>query len=137
MRKLLLLLGILIATPAFATDTAKVEVRASINDGTATVEDSGLVTKTFTAGVRQQQTLSLSAGANTISVPANSKGVMFDVGSVRSLHLKGVTGDRGLSLDSACPVVLPLSYDTAGVSTNTMIISNDNASAQQILAYWF
>ena len=93
--------------------------------------------KTFTAGVRQQQTLALAAGANTISVPNNTKGVMLDVGSVRALHLKGATADRGISIDSACPILLSLSYDSAGVSTNTMIISNDNATSQNITAYWF
>ena len=137
MKKLLLfLLSILISTPVFATDTSKVEIRASINDGTNEVEDTGLIVKTFTAGVRQMQTISLSAGANTISVPNNTKGVLFDVGSVRSLHLKGTTGDRGISLDSAFPVLLSLSYDSAGVSTNTMIISSDNTSAVTIMAFW-
>ena len=142
MRKLYLIIaGILLCATSYAADTSKVEVRASVTDGTSTVQDSGLVTKTFTTGIRQQQTISLSNGANTITVPNNTKGVMFDLTSgdgtgVRSLHLKGVTGDRGISLDSVCPVILPLSYDSAGVVTNTIIISSDNASAVTIKAYW-
>ena len=62
MRKLisLVVMSILWCSTSYAVDTSKVEVRASIDDGTSTVEDSGLITKTFTAGVRQKQTLSLS-----------------------------------------------------------------------------
>jgi len=135
-RILLILIGLSISSIAYATDTSKVEVRASITDGTSTVEDSGLITKTFTTGVRQQQTLSLSNGANTVSIPNNSKGVLLDLGSVRSLHIKGHTNDRGISLDSAFPVLIPLSYDSAGVVTNTMIISSDNTSAVSIQAYF-
>lgn len=117
---------------AFAVDTSKIEVRGSISDGTTTVEDSGLIVKTFTAGARQQQTLTLAAGATTVSIPSGSKGVLLDVGSVRSLHLKGVTGDKGISLDSSFPVMIPLSAD----ATTTMLISNDGVSTT-INAYWF
>ncbi len=138
MKKLYFFIGlILISTQCYATDYTKVETRVSINDGTTNTEDSGLITKYFTSGVRQQQTLSIANGANTITVPNNSKGLFIDVGSVRSLHLKGVTGDRGISLDSACPVLIPLSYDSAGVSTNTIIISSDNSTTLTVTAYWF
>ena len=138
MRRLILLIMFfsIFTTPSFATDTTKVEVRASTDDGTSVVIDSGIVRKVFTTGVRQQQTIALANGANTITVPNNTKGVMFAIGSVRSLHLKGVTGDRGISLDSAVPVLLPLSYDSAGVSTNTIVISSDNASSVNINAIW-
>ena len=134
----LAVISILCQSLCYAADTSKVEVRTSISDGSSVVQESGIVTKTFTTGVRQQQTLTLANGANTITVPANTKGLMLDLTSldstsVRSLHLKGVTGDRGISLDSSCPVLLPLSND---VVTNTMIISNDNATSVQIRAYW-
>lgn len=131
---LLLVISLLFTTShCYSADTSKVEVRASVNDGTTDVEDSGLIVKTFSTGVRQQQTITLAANTNTsLSKPTAAKGVLIDVGSTRSLHLIGVAGDRGISLDSAIPIMLPLSSDGA---FTTVSISNDGAAAN-ITVYW-
>jgi hypothetical protein len=133
MRKLLVvIIGILFCSVSYATDTSKVEVRASVNDGSTNVTDSGLITKTFTTGVRQTETKSLTAGAFTnISVPSGAKAFLMDIGSSRSLVLKAVTGDVGISLDSVTSVMLPISADNV-----TFGVLNRNASNQTVTVYW-
>ena len=88
--------GLLYASLALATDTSKVEVRASITDGSSTVEDSGLITKTFTTGVRQQQPVSLAASSFTaLSKPSGAKGILIDWGTVSNVKLKGLSASIG------------------------------------------
>ncbi len=130
---LVAMLSVAASNYCYSSDTSKVEVRASVNDGTSSVEDSGLIVKTFSTGIRKQETLTLSANTNTNLVkPTAAKGVLIDIGSNRSLHLIGEPGDKGISLDSSCPVMLPLSSD--GAFTN-LRISNDGA-ATTVYVYW-
>lgn len=115
-------------------DNSKLEVRGSVNDGTTTLQDSGLITKYFTTGVRQQQTLSLTASAfTTVTIPTGAKALLVDVGSVTGIKLKGVTGDAGISLDSTVPMLLPISQDGSA----TIGFQNMNSSAKSVTAYWF
>lgn len=125
--------ALLFTNNLYAADTSKVEVRASVNDGTTDVENSGLIVKTFTTGIRKQESITLAANTNTNLVkPTAAKGVLIDVGSTRSLHLIGEAGDKGISLDSSIPIMLPLSSD--GAFTNVRI-SNDGA-ASTITVFW-
>ena len=114
--------------------SGKIEVRGSTDDGTTTLTDSGLITKYFTNDVVQVQVVTATASSFTnLTVPTNAKAVMIDVGSVRALKLKGVTGDVGISLDSTCPVVLPISRD----STVTLGIQNLTATSETVKVYFF
>lgn len=134
MRKLLLLL-LLITTPAWAVDNSKVEVRGSVNDETSNVLDSGLITKYFTSGARQQQTISLDSVTYTnIAVPVGAKAVLIDVGTATGLQLKGVTGDVGISLDSTVPILIPISDDR---TTTTLGIRNGNTTTRSVKVFWF
>lgn len=132
--KKFLLLAILISTNAWATDYSKVEVRASITDETSNNTDSSMITKYFANGARQVQTVSCTASAFTnISVPSGAKAVLIDVGTSTDLALKGVTADTGISLDSTCPVLLPISDDPA---TTTLGILNRSGSAKTVKVFW-
>lgn len=130
MKKILLAL-LLITTPAFAE--SKIEVRGSIITSDETVLNTGLITKYFASGARQQNTITLSANTNTsVTIPTGAKAVIFDLGSTHDLHLIGRAGDRGISIDSDCPLVMSISND----GNTTILISNDSTS-QNIDAYWF
>lgn len=134
MKKILILAFLLISSVTYAAESSKVEVRATIDDGTSVLQDTGAITKYFTSGARQQQSVSLTASAyTTLSVPSGAKGIFVDVGSVDGIKLKGLTGDQGISLDSTIPVMLPLSTD----GTVTIGFQNMEASAQTIKVYWF
>lgn len=133
-RVILLFLSLIVITGhAYATDTSKIEVRGTVNDGTAVVEDTNDIVKVFTTGARQQQPITLSVGSNSITVPSGAKAVLLDIGSTKNLHLIGRPGDKGISLDSNCPVLIPLTSDGA---VPAFSISND-ASSATIQAYWF
>ncbi len=133
MKKLSLTIIALSFAVAANADTSKVEVRASVSDGTTTVQDTGLVTKSFTTGVRSQQTVTLSASSFTqLSKPSGAKGLAIDWGTVSNVKLKGLTGDQGISMDSTVPLVLPLSLD----NTSTIGFQNMSASDQEIVVQW-
>jgi len=126
--------SVLLSTYAYA-DNSKIELRGVVDDGNETVMSSGLITKYFTSGVRQQQTVSCTAGAFTsITVPSGAKAILIDVGTSTDLALKGVTGDTGISLDSTCPVLLPISDDPA---TTTLGLLNRSGSAKTAKVYFF
>lgn len=128
----LVLIGL--AVPCYA-ENSKIEVRGSIDDGSGTIQDSGLITKYFPSGVIQQQTVSLDSSTfTTITVPINAKALLIDMMSADGITLKGVTADVGISLDSTCPVLLPLSSDS---STMTLGIRNDERAGNKIRLYWF
>ena len=120
-------------TSVYATSMSKVETRVSVNDGTTDVESTGLITKYFTNGATEQKTVSLAAGFNNISIPSGAKGIFVDVGSSTNMILKGVTADKGISLDATTPVLLPLSADGSA----TVGISNMSASSQSVKVYFF
>jgi len=125
----------ILVTNSYATDYSKIEVRGQVTDETTTNLDSGNITKYFATGSRQMQTVSLTASAfNNLTVPSGAKAVLIDVGTSHSLKLKGVTGDTGVSLDTACPVLLPISDDPA---TTTLGILNSHGSAQSVKVFWF
>ena len=131
---ILLLLLLLFSTPAFAATNGKVEVRVSADTDSETVMiDTGLITKYFTNDVIQTQNVTATAGAFTnFSKPTNAKALMIDVGTSRSLALKGVTGDVGISLDSTTPILIPLSRDSAV----TVGVLSRSESDQTIRLYW-
>lgn len=135
MRKLsLIVMGLILCSTAYAEDRSKIEVRASANDEQTTLMDTGLIVKTFQSSIRQQNTLSCDANTNTsLTIPRGSKAVLIDVGTNRSLHLIGGAGDKGISLDSTCPILLPLSSD----GSTTIRISNDLSTSATIKAYFF
>ena len=131
--RLLLVVMLLIASNCLAADTATIEVRGKVSDGSSTVMDTGLITKTFTANARQQQTVNLTANAFTnIAVPNTADAVLIDIGTNRSLTLRAVTGATGISLDSACPIMFPVSADNV-----TFGLFNANTSNVQVRVYWF
>ena len=134
----LALIGLLLASSAWATEYSKVEVRTSVDDGENTLQDSTLVTNYFTSGARQTQKVSLPAATFTaLTWPASADGVMIIANQGNSpvgLKLKGVTGDTGISLDSTFPIVLPLSSDAANINLG---ILNEKASADSVRVLWF
>lgn len=128
----LLMMGLLSAS-AYAQDYGKVELRGSSDDGESTTLSTGLITKYFTSDVVQTQSITATASAFTaITVPSGTKAMILDVGSVRGLKLKGVTGDNGISLDSTCPVLIPISDDGATVGVQNLYATNAT-----IRAYFF
>ena len=134
MKKLIFIALLLFSTNVYAADSSKIEVRGSVDDGSTTVLDSGVITKYFGSGTRQQQSVSLTASAfTTISVPTGTKGVLIDVLTADGIKLKGVTADTGISLDSTFPVLIPLSTD----GTATLGIQNMETAVQQIKLFWF
>lgn len=112
-------------------DTSKVEVRGSITDTNAVVvEDSGLITATFTTGVRQQQTLSLTASTFvTVTVPSGASALLI-AALTGTATLKGVTGDTGIKLSTSCPTLIPL-----GTSPSVGILDT-SGSTQTVKVYW-
>lgn len=134
MKKIILVILGLVLTFSAHADNSKIEVRGSVDDGTTTISDTGLITKYFGTGAQQQQTISLTASTFTnISVPSGAKAVLINVLSADGIKLKGITGDEGISLDSACPVLMPLSTD----GTVTLGIQNMETSAQTIKVYFY
>lgn len=135
MRKVLvLLLSLLISSQAYAVEKSKVQIQASIDDETSTLSNTGLITKYFNTGARQQQSVSLTASAFTgITIPTGAKAILIDVISADGIKLKGVTGDTGISLDSTVPVLLPISGDGSA----TIGIQNMETSAQTIRVFFF
>lgn len=131
MKKILIAL-LLLASPAYA-DNSKIEVRGSIDDGTSTLQDTGLITKYFTSGARQSNAVTLTANAFTnIAVPQTADAVLIDVGSTRSLTLRAISSATGITLDSSCPVLLPLSSDNV-----TFGLFNANSENKTIRVYFF
>lgn len=131
MKRIFIFLALLIFTvPAYAQDYGKIEVRGSSNNGNQTTLDSGLFTKYFTSDVVQTQAITATASAFTaITVPSGSKALLIDVGTSKGLKLKGVTGDNGISLDSNCPILLPVSDDGATVGLQNLYSSNASVRA--------
>ena len=126
---------ILFSANAYATDTSKVELRGQINDGTTNLQDSGIISKSFTAGVRQSQAVTATASAFTaFTVPSGAKAILIDVGTVQGLKIKGVTGDTGISLDSTVPVLLPLSSDSSNV---TLGVLNEYGTDATLRVYYY
>lgn len=131
--KRLILALLLISAPAFATEYSKVELRASVNDETATLQDTGTISKYFVRGARQQQAVSLTASAFTaLTVPTGAKAMLVETTSLDGVKLKGVTGDTGISVDSTTPILVPVSDDNT-----TIGFQNMNSTASQIRVYWF
>lgn len=134
MRKAILML-LLLTTPAYAENTAKVEVRGESNNGTATVMATGIISKVFTQddAAIQQQTISATASAFTqFTVPTGAKAVLIDVGTSPGLRLKGVTGDNGISLDGNTPVLIGISDEGS-----TIGIQNQQGTARNLKVYFF
>lgn len=132
-RKILLIVSlVVICSHCYAAVMSKTETRVSVNDGTTNVEDSGLVTKYFGTGAMQFQVVSLSSGFNNISIPSGAKGVFIDISADTNMILKGVTADKGISLDSNCPVLFPISAD----GSTTFGITNLSGSTQQIKVFF-
>lgn len=129
-----ILASIILTSSVFATDYSKVEVRASVTDETSNNVDSSMITKYFANGARQAQTVSCTASSFTnLTVPSGAKAVLIDVGTSTDLALKGVTADTGISLDSTCPVLLPISDDPA---TTTLGLLNRSGSAKSVKVFW-
>lgn len=128
-------MSLVVITSHCYADNSKIEVRGSIDDGETTLQDTGLIVKYFTSGARQQQTVTLTGSAFTnIAIPASSDAVLIDIGTNTGLKLKGVTGDTGISLDSACPILLPISADDA---STTFGILNLTSTSKQVKVYFF
>ena len=128
----LLVIGVLYSAIAFATDTSKTEVRVSINDGSSTVVDWGLVVDSFTSGTRQTQTVTLTGSAFTaLTVPSGAKGLFIDTSAISGLKLKGISADNGISLDATCPLLMSISDDGATVG-----IQNLYSTSQDVQVTW-
>lgn len=131
--KKILLAAILLTTPAYAD--SKIEIRGSVITNDATVIDTSQITKYFATGKKQHQTVTATASTFTaITVPTGSKAIIIDVGTTRGLKLKGVTGDTGISLDSTCPIVIPLSGEASVV---TLGLQNQYATDASVDVYFF
>lgn len=137
MKKSAVVIGIslvVISSQCYASNLSKVETRISVNNGTTDVLSTGLITKYFATGATQEQTISLPATTFTaLTIPSGAKGIFIDVGSSTNMILKGVTGDKGISLDATCPVLCPLSLD----GSSTVGINNLSSSAQSVTVYYF
>lgn len=132
--KRLLILAMLIATPAYATDQSKIEVRGSINDEQSDLMDTGLIVKTFSSGAVQMNKVSVDAASTaSVTVPSGAKAILIDVGTYKNLVLKGVSGDTGISLDSTTPVLLPISSD----GNTTVVIRNKSSNQGASLRVYF
>lgn len=137
MKKIIALLwmSLIVTTNLYAATNGKLEVRGSADiDGERVILDTGLIVDYFSNDVIQTQTITATANSFTnITVPTNAKAILIDVGDSRSLALKGVTGDKGISLDSTVPVLMPLSRD---IST-TLGITSRSASDQNLRVFFF
>jgi hypothetical protein len=90
------------------------------NDGSWSVGPSG-TTRNMTTAINAETIVSLSVGANTITVPTGAtNAIIFPSSNTASttnanyggtLTLKGVAGDTGITISSASPTLLP--FDTA------------------------
>lgn len=83
----------------------------------------------------QIQIVTLSSGANTITVPAGGStptGVVIlpPTGNVQTLTLKGVTGDTGIALHLTDPTSLALA------SSVTSFVITAGGTVTGLLLYW-
>lgn len=134
MKKLSLIVALLlVCSVAHATNTSRIKVQGTVDDGSTKFVDTGAMSDSFTTGAIQVQIVQPTVSAYTaISVPTGAKAIMIDVGTVRGLKLKGVSGDVGISLDSVCPVLLPLSADNV-----TLGFLNTTATTDNTTLYFF
>lgn len=115
--------------------TATVAVSVTVSDGTKnTVQESYSVNGlTIVAENGKRETLSLSAGANTITPPTGAKGVLLMCQGKVSLTLKGIGGDTGVAIEGASanqiPALIPLSGSVASFVLNS-------TGAQTLEAIW-
>lgn len=92
----------------------------------------------ITAGVDATQVISLSSGANTVTVPTgatvcviwgpNATNPQPNPASTVTLTLKGVTGDTGISLSAAYPVVIPF-----GTTPASFVITASGSAIVEVL----
>ena len=114
-------------------------IQANVTGGPDGARTFGPLTVTTNAAVTQTTTLTLTIGANTVTIPTGTSvvvllppnstayGTTATFGGV--LTLKGVSGDTGSSMSIKNPTVL--SYDTAPAS---IVI---NSTAAGTLVAWF
>ena len=128
-----LIFGLSLINIAYA-ENSKIEIRGSIDDSESTLQDSGLITKYFTTGARQSQSVSLTGNSFTnIVIPTGAKAILIDVVSSDGIKIKGVTGDTGISLDSTVPVMLGISSDGSA----TLGFQNMQSTAETVRVYFF
>lgn len=112
-------------------NNSKIEVRGSQDNGTTDILDSSLLTNYFTAGVTQQQAVTLTASIFTaITVPTGAKAVLI-TGLTGTATLKGVTGDTGIVLGTNSPILIPLG------TTPSIGITETSGANQTIQLMWF
>lgn len=112
-------------------NNSKIEVRGSQDNGTYDILDSGLLTSYFSAGVTQQQSITLTASIFTaITVPSGAKAVLI-TGLTGTATLKGVTGDTGILLGTNCPILIPLG------TSPSLGITETSGSNQTIQVFWY
>lgn len=113
------------------SNNSKIELRGSQDNGTTDILDSSLITSYFTAGVTQQQTVTLTASSFTaITVPTGAKALLISA-LTGAATLKGVTGDTGIALGINCPTLIPLG------TTPSIGITDTSGSNQSVALYWF
>ncbi len=114
---------------SYPANDAEINIRGKSSDGTFTVMDSGIITKYFSqdpAAVQQQQITATASAFTAFTVPTNAKALLIDVGTVRGLRLKGITGDNGISLDNSCPVLIPVSDDGLTIGIQNLYGTDSN-----------
>jgi hypothetical protein len=135
MKKLILAVMLGLFTTSSYAENSKIEVRGTIDDDSTNLIDSGNIVKYFSSGAIQRNVVSIDGlGFTNISIPRGAKAILIDIGSYTGLKLKGVTADTGISLDSTCPILLPLSDDPV---TTTLGLRNDLASSASAKVYFF
>lgn len=130
--------AVLVCSTAYATEYSKVEVRGTINDEETNLQDTGLDVSYFTSRARQSEKVTLpSATFTAFTWPASADAaiVIFNrANNPSGLKLKGVTGDTGISIDSAVPLVIGLSADGANVNFG---ILNEKPSSDSCRIFYF
>lgn len=123
--------------------TGVVTTQGNLTGGTFGSQTFGPFSQTFTAGVGQEQSIALSAGANTITVPtgttwvcimgANAANPQPNPTYAGTITLRGVGGDTGIGISAKYPTTL--AFD-ATVPAPASFVLNASTSTTVTVLFW-
>lgn len=123
--------------------TGVVTSTGNLTGGAFGSQTFGPFSQTFTAGVGQEQSISLSSGANTVTVPtgttwiailgANAANPQPNPSFSGTLTVRGVAGDTGIGVSAKYPTTF--AFDSTVAAPASFVINASSATTVTIL-FW-